>query len=324
MVKAVRIREFGAPDVMQIEDITLAAPGPGEALVRHTAIGLNYLDTYHRHGHYPMPLPSGLGVAGAGVIEAIGPGVTDLKPGDRVAYAGGPPGSYAEARIVGADRLVPVPAGVDDRIAAATLQQGITARFLLKNVFPVKAGDTILFHAAAGGLGTIACQWAKKLGATVIGTVGSDAKAAHALAHGCDHVIVYSREDVPARVAEITGGKGVSAVYDSVGKDTFDASLRSLAMFGTFVSFGYSSGNIEAFDPNILGEAGSLSFARPRYVHYVRQRSDMLAMANDYFGLLLTKQITFEIGQTYRMDQVAQAHAAMEGRATIGSSVLVP
>jgi len=323
MNQAIRIHRFGAPDVMCWEPLAVPEPDAGQAVVRHAAVGLNYLDIYQRQGHYPLPLPSGLGVAGAGVVEAVGPGV-ELRPGDRVAYAGVPPGSYAHARLVAADRLVPLPAGIDDALAAATLQQGITARFLLKDVHAVQPGDTVLFHAAAGGVGTIACQWAKQLGARVIGTVGSDDKAAHARAHGCDHVIVTSKEPIAQRVAELTGGEGVRVVYDSVGQDTYEASLASLAMRGVFVSFGSASGPLPPVDVNALAERGSLYLTRPRFVHYTRRRSDLLAMANDYFALLQGGAVKVRIGQRYRFDRLEQAHRDMEGRATIGSSVLVP
>jgi NADPH2:quinone reductase len=321
---AVRIRDFGRPEVMQLEPSRAEAPGPQQARVRHTAIGLNYLDIYHRQGDYPLPLPTGLGVAGAGVVEATGSEVTEVRVGQRVAYAGVPPGSYAHARLVNADRLVPLPDSIGDELAAATLQQGITARFLLRDVYCVKPGDWILFHAAAGGLGTIACQWAKRLGARVIGTVGSAAKAAHAQRHGCDQVIDYSREDVRSRVMDITGGQGVQAVYDSVGQATFEASLRSLALRGTLVSFGSASGAPPAVDLHRLGELGSLYVTRPRFVHYAQRRGDLLAMASDYFARLAAGELSVTVSQRYPLSQVAQAHGDMEARKTIGSSVLIP
>lgn len=324
MNQAIRIHGFGDPDVMSWEPASVPEPGAGQALVRHTAIGLNYLDIYQRQGHYPLPLPSGLGVAGAGVVEAVGAGVTVVRPGDRVVYAGVPPGSYAHARLVAADRLVPLPAGVHEALAAATLQQGITARFLLKDVVAVKPGDTVLFHAAAGGVGTIACQWARLLGARVIGTVSSDEKAAHAREHGCHDVIVTRREDVAQRVADLTRGRGVQVVYDSVGQDTWQASLQSLAMRGVLVSFGSASGLVPAVDINALAERGSLYLTRPRFVHYTARRDDLLTMAADYFALLQQGALEVRIGQQYRFDQIVQAHRDMEGRATIGSSVLVP
>jgi len=324
MNQAIRIHSFGGPEVMTWEPVVTPEPSAGQAVVRHTAIGLNYLDIYQRQGHYPLPLPSGLGVAGAGIVEAVGPDVTDIRPGDRVAYAGVPPGSYAHSRVVSADRLVPLPPGIEDVVAAATLQQGITARFLLKDVYALKAGDTMLFHAAAGGVGSIACQWAKRLGAHVIGTVSSDEKAAHAKAHGCDDVIIYTRDKIVPRVASITAGKGVQVVYDSVGQDTYQDSLMSLAMRGTLVSFGSASGPLPPVDINALAERGSLYLTRPRFVHYARHREDLLAMAADYFSMLLDGNVKVLIGQRYGLDEVTRAHQDMEGRATIGSSVLIP
>src|SRR4051812_18511054 len=242
MSKAIRISQVGGPDVLRWEDVAVGDPGEGQARVRHTAVGVNFIDTYHRSGLYPVPLPGGLGSEAAGVVEAVGPGVTVVRPGDRVAYAGGPPGSYSEARLVPAHLLVPIPVGVSDQIAAAVMLKGMTARYLIRRTYPVKAGETVLFHAAAGGVGLIACQWLKALGATVIGTVGSDEKAAVARAHGCAHVIVSTREDIAKRVKEISGG--VPVVYDSVGKDTFVASLDCLKPLGLMVSFGNSSGKV--------------------------------------------------------------------------------
>jgi NADPH2:quinone reductase len=291
------------------------------ARVRHTAIGLNYLDIYHREGHYPLPLPTGLGVAGAGIVEAVGEGVETVAAGERVAYAGVDPGSYADTRLVAADRLVPVPDGIDDAVAAATLQQGIASCFLLNDVFEVLPGQFVMIHAAAGGIGTIACQWAKKLGATVIGTVGSDAKAVHAHSHGCDHVIVYSRESVADRVRAITGGAGVAVVYDSVGKATFDASLDSLALRGTLVSFGSASGDPPPLDVNALGAKGSLYLTRPRFVHYTRSRESLLRYAEAYFSEIQSG-LRVVIGQSFRLEDVADAHRLMESRQTVGSSVI--
>jgi len=324
MNRAIRIHSFGAPDVMTWEPVSTPDPGEGQVLVRHTAIGLNYLDIYQRQGHYPLPLPSGLGVAGVGIVESIGSGVTDIRPGDRVGYAGVPPGSYAHARLVAADRLVPLPEGIEDAVVAATLQQGVTARFLLNDVYATQPGDTVLFHAAAGGVGSIACQWAKRLGAHVIGTVSSDEKAAHAKAHGCDDVIIYTREKIVPRVAEITAGRGVQVVYDSVGQDTYQDSLASLAMRGTFVSFGSASGPLPPVDVNALAERGSLYLTRPRFVHYTSRREDLLAMASDYFSTLLDGTVRIRVGQRYGFDEVVRAHRNMEARATIGSSVLMP
>ncbi len=324
MNQAVRIHRFGDAQAMEWESVAVPEPGAGQAIVTHAAVGLNYLDIYQRQGHYPLSLPSGLGVAGAGTVTAIGAGVTDVRIGDHVAYAGVPPGSYAHARVVDADRLVPLPAGIGDDVAAATLQQGVTACFLLKRVYAVQPGDTVVFHAAAGGVGTIACQWARLLGAQVIGTVGSDAKAAHALAHGCDHVIVYTREDVALRVNALTGGRGARVVYDAVGQDTFRASVLSLGLRGTLVSFGSASGPVPPIDINLLAEQGSLYMTRPRFVHYAARREDLLAMAADYFELLASGAVKVHLGQRYAFADVARAHRDMERRATVGSSVLVP
>jgi NADPH2:quinone reductase len=321
MNRVVRIRRFGKPDVLELHEEDIPVLQSGMARIRHTAIGLNYLDIYHREGHYPLPLPTGLGVAGAGVVEAVGDGVDTVAAGDRVAYAGVSPGSYADIRLVAADRLVPVPDGIGDAVAAATLQQGITACFLLEDVFTVLPGQSVLIHAAAGGVGTIACQWAKKLGARVIGTVGSDAKAAHAHSHGCDHVIVYSRESVADRVRAITDGAGVAVVYDSVGRATLDASLDSLALRGTLVSFGSASGDPPPLDVNALGAKGSLYLTRPRFVHYTGPRESLLRYAEAYFSEI-RNGLRVLIGQSFRLEDVADAHRLMESRQTVGSSVI--
>ena len=321
MNRTVRIRRFGAPDVLELHEEDVPALQSGMARVRHTAVGLNYLDIYHRAGHYPLPLPTGLGVAGAGVVEAVGKDVDTVAVGDRVAYAGVSPGSYADIRLVTADRLVPVPDRIDDAVAAATLQQGITAGFLLKEVFTVLPGQSVLIHAAAGGVGTIACQWAKRLGAMVIGTVGSEAKAAHARSHGCDHVIVYSRENVVDRVRAITDGAGVAVVYDSVGEATLDASLDSLALYGTLVSFGSASGDPRPLDVNALGAKGSLYVTRPRFVHYTQLRESLLRYAEAYFSEI-QNGLRVLIGQSFRLEDVVDAHRLMESRQTVGSSVI--
>ena len=321
MNRIVRIERFGEPDVMRLHDEQIPAPEPGTVLVRHTAVGLNYLDIYQRQGHYPLPLPTGLGVAGAGIVEALGKGVQTLTVGQRVAYAGIDPGSYGHYRLVAADRLVPLPDDVNDTIAAATLQQGITACFLLTEVFPVRRGQAILFHAAAGGLGTIAGQWAKQLGAIVIGTVGSGAKAEHARAHGYDHVINYTRENISERVRSLTDGKGVSVVYDSVGLSTCQASLDSLAFRGTLVSFGSASGDPPPLDVNVLGAKGSLYLTRPRFVHYAQSRQSLLRYAESYFSNL-RNGLRVVVGQSFDLNQVAEAHRRMEKRETVGSSVI--
>jgi len=292
-------------------------------LVRHTAIGLNFIDIYHRTGLYPTPLPTTLGVEGAGVIEAIGPGVGDLVPGQRVAYAG-VIGAYAQRRVIPADRLVALPDGVSDRQAAGMMLKGMTAHYLLRRTFRVEAGQTILVHAAAGGAGQLICQWARHLGATVIGTVGSDAKAAIARAHGCHHPIVYTSEDFVARVKNITGGAGVPVVYDSVGETTFLKSLDCLSPLGLMVSFGQSSGKVAPFDPGILSAKGSLFLTRPTLMTYTAKRADLVAAATELFGVVDSGAVTIEIGQTYPLAEAAQAHRDLEARRTTGSTLLIP
>jgi NADPH2:quinone reductase len=323
MAKAVKIERFGAPEVMVLYDGPVPTPGPGEALIRHNAIGLNYLDISQRQGHYPLALPTGLGVAGAGLVEAVGSTDGSIRVGDRVAYAGIQPGSYAEYRLAPIDRLVPLSADVDDMVVAATLQQGITAAFLLKEVYAVKPGDTVLFHAAAGGVGTIACQWAQSIGATVIGTVSNEQKAAHAYAHGCNFVIDYTSEDLVERVKDFTKGNGAQVVYDSVGQSVFEPSLSCLGFRGMLVSFGSASGEPSPLNVHKLAELGSLYLTRPRFIHYARARTDLLRYANLYFEQL-SKGLRAPIGQRYRLAEVAKAHQEMEGRKTIGSSVLLP
>ncbi len=324
MVKAIRIHETGGPDVMRWEDVEVPAPGAGEVLLRHTAVGLNYIDTYHRSGLYPMPMPAGIGMEGAGVVEALGDGVADLAVGDRVAYAGGPIGSYAEQRVIPADRLVKVPDGIDDRTAAAMMLKGMTVEYLLRRTYKVQPGDTILFHAAAGGVGLIACAWAKHLGATVIGTVGSEEKAALARAHGCDHTVLYTSESFKDRVKEITGGKGVPVVYDSIGKSTFDDSLDCLSPRGLMVSFGNASGPVDAFNLGILSQKGSLYVTRPTLVTYTAARDDLVASANALFDVVQKGIVKIEVNQTYPLADAVQAHKDLEGRKTTGSTVLLP
>src|SRR5690349_6093392 len=308
MPKAIRITETGGPEVMRWEDVAVGEPGEGQARIRHTAVGVNFIDTYHRSGLYPIPLPSGLGSEAAGVVEAVGPGVTVVRPGDRVAYAGGPPGSYAEARLMPASLLVTIPDGVTDRTAAALMLKGMTAQYLIRRTYPVKAGETVLFHAAAGGVGLIACQWLKALGATVIGTVGSDEKAEIARAHGCAHVIVSTREDVPTRVREITGGAGVPVVYDSVGKDTFLASLDCLRPRGLMVSFGNSSGKVTPFDIGILTQKGSLYLTRPTLATYTATRADLESTAREVFEVIREGKVKVEIRHRYPLAEAAQVH----------------
>ena len=324
MPNAIRIHQTGGPEVLQWESVAVAEPGPGEARVRHTAVGLNYIDTYHRNGLYKVPLPSGIGVEAAGVVEAVGPGVTDISKGDRVAYGGHPPGSYAEVRVMPADKLVKLPDDVSDRSAATLMLKGLTVQYLFRQTFPLKGGETILFHAAAGGVGLIACQWARALGVTLIGTVGSDEKAALAKANGCAHTIVYTRENFVERVKEITGGKGVPVVYDSIGKDTFPASLDCLKPRGLFVSFGSSSGPIAAFDIGLLLQKGSLFATRPSIAGYAVTRQDLLRMADEMFALVKAGKIVSEARQTYALKDAAQAHRDLEARKTTGATLLLP
>jgi len=324
MPKAVRFHKTGGPEVLVWEDVEVGDPGPGQIRIRHHAVGLNYLDTYHRSGLYPLPLPSGCGTEGAGVVEAAGAGVTDLKVGDRVAYAGGAPGAYAEARLFPADRAVKIPDGISFETAAAMMLKGMTVQYLIKRTFKVQPGMTVLFHAAAGGVGLIASQWLKAVGATVIGTAGSDAKAALAKAHGCDHTIVYTRENFVERVKEITGGKGVPVVYDAVGKLTFMGSLDCLQPMGMMVSFGNASGAVDPFPPGILQQKGSLYLTRPTLVHYTAKREDLVACANDLFDVVKSGKVKIEIAQRYALKDAAQAHRDLEGRKTTGSTVLLP
>src|SRR5437016_832258 len=324
MPHAIRFSETGGPEVLKWEEVSVGQPGPGEARVRHTAIGLNYVETYYRSGLYKVPLPSGLGTEAAGVVEAVGSGVTDIKVGDRVAYCGGPQGAYSEVRVMPADRLVILPDGIPDRTAATVMLKGLTTQYLLRQTYPLKGGETILFHAAAGGVGLIACQWARALGVKVIGTVGSDDKAEIAKAHGCAHTIVYTRENFVERVKEITSGKGVPVVYDGVGKDTFPASLDCLSPRGMFVSFGNSSGPIAAFDILLLSQKGSLYATRPTLVTYTATRAALLAMAAEMFGLVKAGKIVSEARQTYPLKNAAQAHRDLEARKTTGSTLLLP
>ena len=324
MTKAIRISRTGGPEVMELVDVDLPPPGPGEAQVRHHAIGQNYIDVYFRTGLYPMPLPGGLGMEGAGVVEAVGEGVSHVKPGDRVAYAGRPNGAYAEARNIGADKLVVLPDNIGFDTAAAMMLQGMTVQYLLHRSVPLKAGDTILFHAAAGGVGLIACQWAKLMGVTLIGTVGSDEKAALARAHGAHHVINYNKENFAQRVREITGGKGVRAVYDSIGKDTFIPSLDCVEPLGTMVSFGSASGPVPPFALSELASRGSLFVTRPSLMDYTAKRADLEATAASLFGVVSSGAVKIEVNQRYALADVAQAHIDLEGRKTTGSSILLP
>jgi len=325
MPKAIRIHAAGGPEVLTWEDVVVGDPGPGEARVRQTAVGLNYIDVYHRTGLYPLPaLPAVIGLEGAGVVEAVGSGVTGLSAGQRVAYASLPPGAYAEERLMPADRLVPLPEGIDDQTGAAMMLKGLTAHYLLRRTYRVQPGDAILVHAAAGGVGLILCQWAKHLGATVIGTVGSDDKAALASANGCDHPIVYTHEDFPARVREITGGEGVAVAYDSIGKATFEGSLDCLRPLGMMVSYGNASGPVPPFDPGMLAARGSLFFTRPSLMTHTAKNADLVAGARELFEVVTGGQVSITIGQTYPLSAAAQAHRDLEARKTSGSTVLLP
>jgi NADPH2:quinone reductase len=316
--------QTGGPEVLQWEEVQLGEPGDGQARVRHTAVGVNFVDTYHRSGLYPLSLPSGLGSEGAGVVEAVGPGVTHVWPGDRVAYAGGPPGSYAEVRLMPADRLVKVPEGISDQQAAALMLKGMTVQYLIRRTYKVQPGETVLFHAAAGGVGLIACQWLKTLGATVIGTVGSDEKAELAKAHGCDHAIVYTREDFAKRVREITGGRGVPVVYDSVGRSTFAGSLDCLRPLGLLVSFGNASGPVPPFELGVLSQKGSLYVTRPTLATYTANRADLETTAKDLFDVVLSGKVRVEVRHTYALQDARQVHRDLEGRRTTGSIVMLP
>jgi NADPH2:quinone reductase len=324
MPKAIRFHQTGGPDVLQWEDVAVGEPGPGQVRVRHTAVGVNFIDTYHRTGLYPLPLPSGLGSEAAGVVEAVGAGVEVVRVGERVAYAGGPPGSYSEVRVMSADRLVRIPDGVADRQAAAMMLKGMTAQYLIRRTYAVQPGDTVLFHAAAGGVGLIACQWLKALGATVIGTVSSGEKAALVRAHGCDHVIDYTREDFAKRVREITDGRGVPVVYDSVGKNTFLGSLDSLRPLGLLVSFGNASGPVPPFELSLLTQKGSLFVTRPTLATYTATRADLEATANDLFTVVSAGSVKVEVRHTYALKDAAQVHRDLEGRKTTGSIVMIP
>lgn len=325
MVKAIKVSKTGGPEVLEWVDVEIGEPGPGEVRLRHTAVGLNFIDIYFRKGAYPAPaLPFSPGMEAAGVVAAVGADVTDLAVGDRVAYASPPLGAYAEERIMPADRVVRVPDGVEDRLAAAMMLKGMTAQYLLRTTHRVQPGETILFHAAAGGVGLIACQWAKALGATVIGTVGSEAKATLAADHGCDHPIIYTKENVVQRVKEITGGDGVPVVYDGVGKDTFEDSLDCLQPLGMMVSFGQSSGSIAPFDVGTLSAKGSLFLTRPTLMTYTAKREDLVASANELFDVVREGDVKIEVNQSFDLKDASDAHRALEARETTGSTVLMP
>ncbi|MDB5367138.1 MAG: NADPH:quinone reductase and related Zn-dependent oxidoreductase [Rhodospirillales bacterium] len=324
MARAVRIQAFGGPENLKLEQIDVGAPGPGQARIRQTAIGLNYIDVYHRTGHYPIgDLPAPIGSEGAGVVDAVGEGVTSLKPGDRVAYVGGPLGAYADERLYPADRLVPLPDWISDEQAAAMMMQGLTAQYLLRRTFPVQSGQTILFHAAAGGVGLIACQWAKALGARVLGTVGSKAKAELAAANGCDVPMLYREEDWVAHVKQETDGKGVPVVYDSVGKDTVKGSFECLQPIGTLVVFGQSSGPVPPIELGQLAK-GSYFLTRPSIATYTAARSDLMQGAAELFELVKNGTIKINIAQRFKLEDAAEAHRALEARETTGSTILIP
>jgi NADPH2:quinone reductase len=323
MTKAVRFHKTGGPEVLQLDDVEVGAPGQGQVRVRHTAIGVNFIDTYQRSGLYPMQLPQTAGNEGAGVVEQVGPGVTTLKAGDRIAYTG-QVGSYCGERLLPADRLVKVPEGISDEQAASMMLKGMTVQYLIHRTYPVKAGDTVLWHAAAGGVGLIACQWLKALGATVIGTVGSPEKAKLAKSHGCDHVIDYSKEDFVARVKEITGGKGVPVVYDSVGKTTWEGSLNCLRPLGMWVTFGNASGAVPPLNTLILAQKGSLFLTRPTLVTYTASRADLEMTSKSLFDIVKSGKVKIEISARYKLADAAQCHRDLEGRKTTGSVILLP
>jgi NADPH2:quinone reductase len=323
MARAIRLHRTGGPEVLQLEEVDVGSPGPELVRVRHTYIAVNYIDIYLRTGYYPMPLPNGLGSDAVGVVEAVGAGVTDIRVGDRVGYLLGPQGAYSDVRLVPAEVLIPLPDGISDRTASAIIMKGMTAQYLFRQVYPLEGGETILYHAAAGGVGLIACQWARALGVTMIGTVSSEEKAEVARAHGCTHTIISTRENIAQRVREITAGKGVPVVYDSVGKDTLQASLDSLQVRGTLVSNGTSSGAV-TIDTLSLATKGSLWVTRPAMVHYATPRSHMLAMAAELFDHVLAARIQGEPRQEFPLEEAAAAHRALESRKTIGATVLLP
>ena len=323
MAKAVRFHKTGGPEVLQLDEVAVPEPGQGQALVRHTAVGVNFIDTYQRSGLYPVPLPSGTGNEGAGVVEAVGPGVTAVKKGDRVAYTG-QIGAYSEKRLVPAERLVRIPEGISDEQAASMMLKGMTVQYLIHRTYPVKKGDTVLWHAAAGGVGLIACQWLKALGATVIGTVGSDEKAKLAKAHGADHVINYSKENFVEKVKALTGGKGVPVVYDAVGKSTWEGSLDCLRPLGMMVSFGNASGAVPPFNPGILSQKGSLYLTRPTLFTYTASRQDLEATSRSLFEVVKSGKVRIEITARYKLADAAQCHRDLEGRKTTGSVILLP
>lgn len=325
MIKTVRIHEHGGPEMLVYEELAIGKPGTGQVRIRQSAIGLNFIDVYHRTGLYPVPqLPCTLGMEGAGVVESVGDEVSEIQVGDRVAYAGMPVGAYASERVMHASMLVKLPDTISEEQAAAMMLQGMTAQYLIRSTYRVKRGETILLHAAAGGVGLILCQWAKALGVTVIGTVGSEEKAVLARAHGCEHTILYKDEKFAERVREITNGKGVPVVYDSIGKDTFEGSLDCLSPRGVMVSFGNASGPVPAFEPAILAQKGSLYLTRPLLMTYTATRQELLASAGELFDVVARGSVKIEINQRYLLSEAAQAHSDLEARKTTGSTVLIP
>ena len=324
MPKAIRIHKNGGPEVLAWEDVQVGEPGPGEARIKQHAVGLNFIDVYFRTGLYPQPLPGGLGSEGAGVVEAVGSGVTHVKPGDRIAYAGGPQGAYAEVRVMPAAPLIKLPDSLSFEQGAAMMLQGMTVRYLIKKSYPAKAGETVLWHAAAGGIGLIACQWLKALGVTVIGTVSNAEKAALAKAHGCTHTINYTTENFADKVKELTGGKGVPVVYDSIGKDTWEGSLNCLSPLGYMISFGNASGPVPPVSINSLAPKGSLYVQRPTLTTYASRREWLEEMAGDLFDVVSSGKVKIEINQRYALKDVGQAHTALESRKTTGCTVLLP
>ena len=324
MAKAVRYHKQGGPEVMQYEDVAVGEPAQGQVRIKHTAIGVNFVDTYQRSGLYPMQLPQVAGNEGAGVVEAVGAGVNVVKVGDRVAYAGGAPGAYSEVRNLASDRLVVIPEGISFDAAAAMMLKGMTAQYLLRRTYKVQAGETVLWHAAAGGVGLIACQWLKALGVTVIGTAGSEEKCALAKAHGADHCINYRKENFVERVKALTGGKGVPVVYDSVGKDTFMGSLDCLQPRGLMVSFGNASGAVVPFELAVLSQKGSLYLTRPTLATHTSKREDLVATARDLCDVVLSGKVKIEVNHRYALKDAAQAHRDLEARKTTGSTILIP
>ena len=324
MTNAIRFHAYGGPEVLHLEDVPLGEPGPGEARIRQRACGINFIDTYQRSGLYKVPLPSGAGSEGAGVVEAVGTGVSNLRPGDRVAYAGGPLGAYADVRNMPADRLCLLPEGLSFEQGAAMMLKGMTVQYLLRRTYRVQPGDTVLFHAASGGVGLIACQWLKTLGATVIGTAGSEEKCELARRHGADHCINYRTEDFVARVKALTEGAGVPVVYDSVGRDTFQGSLQCLRPFGLMVSFGNASGPVPPFEPGLLAQGGSLYFTRPTLFTHIAKREDLAAISRELFDIVLSGKVKIGVDRSYPLAEAAQAHRDLEARLTHGACILVP